>query len=239
MKPPRIYAFDSEGTLTTHASAQGRYPSDWPLIANALGPACLAEEDALTARWNEQQRTGELLVGSYIDFMRQTIEIHRMHGLTEEVFAGVLASVPFIGGVEETFRGIKEANPENRIAIISGGFENRLERLPGISYVDEIRAACKYRFDPETGLLCGWDLKEYDYAGKVTSLREIAKKYGIPLPDGGCFTGDGRNDSKIMEAVSHRIALNAHPELVQRVKELGGVSVETNNLRDVLPYLDL
>src|SRR3989304_10014475 len=81
MANPRLYAFDLEGTLTKHGAKEHAghhyYPSDWPLLAEALGKDCLDEENALTELWMKQQKTGEQLVGTYVDYMQKRSEIAR------------------------------------------------------------------------------------------------------------------------------------------------------------------
>lgn len=218
-----LFASDLEGTLAlfTH---NHKYPSVWPMLAEALGPECMKEENDLTDLWNAKR------IQTYTEYMQRTIEIHKQYGLTQEVFERVLAGVPWITGIEETFKDIKEDG--GMIAIVTGGFVNQAERVPGRTSVDFMRGACKYLFD-QTGTLGSWDLFEYDWKGKVATIKDICDRHGLDITQDVVFVGDGKNDVHIAEAVGHSIAINAHPEL--RAKAT--VCVETSDFRAVLKYL--
>ena len=81
---------DLEGTLlqrAIHLDNGKVAPSAWTLLAERLGPDALFEEEATKDRWN----TGGY--GNYIEWMQDTIRIHRRYGLTRAIFEGVIASV--------------------------------------------------------------------------------------------------------------------------------------------------
>ena len=156
------------------------YPSVWPLIADELGAQAVEQEAALTKLWDQQKKTGKVLVGDYVDYMNKTIMIHREQKLTKEQFEHVLsAKIKYLDGIEEVFSMIRKRG--YIIAIVSGGFSNQIDQMPGRKLVNEVRAACTYHFYEKSGLLKSWDLKEYDWHGKVDAFKEICRMYDINM----------------------------------------------------------
>lgn len=218
-----LLGIDLEGTLAMHNQAY-RYPSVWPVLAETLGTACMSEEDAVTDCWNR----GE--IESYRRYMELTIALHRKYGLTRDIFERVIEAVPWINGIPETFAEVRRR--KGQIAIITGGFANHAERVPGREYVSTILAACKYHFDP-SGELTAWDLADYEGAGKVAALERLAEPLGLDLKRDVCFVTDGKNDVPVARAVPRTIALNAHQDL----REATSIHVDATDLCAILQHL--
>jgi len=224
-----IDAFDLEGTLALISHGKYKYPSVWPMIAEALGPECKAEEDRLVDLW-DKERKKPVQTKTYAMFVEESIRNHQKYGLTKELFDKTLNQIPWINGISETFKTLKEKN--RLIVIITGGFANHAERMPGREYIDYIKGACTYFFSTK-GNIERYDCKEYDWQGKVAVIEEICNRHGLDVKKHTTYTGDGKNDPPIAQAVGISIALNACPEL----QKVATHSINTATLTDILPYL--
>jgi phosphoserine phosphatase len=204
---PRLIFFDLEGTLlqkAIHLDNGKVAPSAWTLLAERLGPAALAEEEATKDRW---------LAGgypNYVEWMRDTIKIHQRYGLTMDVFEDVMNSVQHVEGVEAAIESFRRRGCVT--AIISGGFKSLADRTQRRLLIDHSIAGCEYFFNRRSGLLEHWNLLPADYAGKVGFMKLLMTEYGWGADD-CAFVGDGPNDVQLAQAVGLSIAFNAHDAL--------------------------
>jgi len=207
---PRLIFFDVEGTLlkkAIHLDNGKVAPSAWTLLAERLGPDALREEEETKERW----LSGDYR--SYIEWMQDTIQIHRRHGLTAKVFSEVMDSVEEMPGVRQAFQVLRAQGTVT--ATISGGFKALADRLQRSLRIEHALSGCEYFFDPGTGLLEHWNLLPTDYEIKVDFMRLVMKEYRATKKE--CvFVGDGQNDVWMAREVGVSIAFNAHPDL-QRV----------------------
>src|SRR5688572_15311847 len=140
-KYPPIVFFDLEGTLLKkhYALDNGKVaPSAWTLLAEHLGKDCLREEEATKDRWLSGQYAG------YVEWMRDTIRIHRDYRLTRDVFEQVMRSVDLMPGAERVFDELRANGVVT--AIVSGGFKALGDRAQRILRVDHAICACEYFF---------------------------------------------------------------------------------------------
>ena len=224
-----IDAFDLEGTLALIPQGRYKHPSIWPMLAEALGPDAKAEEERIvTLLDNERLKPNSK--HTYLELLEYSFKYHKKYGLTKDLFERVINSVKWIKGIPETFRALKERN--RLIVIITGGFANHAERVPGKEYVDHIKGSCRYFFDAD-GQLERAEVNNYDGMGKVAVIEEICKMHGLDAKKHATSVSDGKNDLPIAQAVGISIALNACPEL----QNAATYSVNTTTLTDVLPYL--
>jgi phosphoserine phosphatase len=204
---PRIVFLDMEGTLLQkeYRLDDGMVaPSAWTLLAEALGAECLAAENATKVKWLANKYSG------YLEWMRETIEIHRLFGLTERTFAQVVNSVPFTPGVESTLQRIHRHGAVS--VVVTGGFKALADRVQRRLRIHHSFAACEYFFDIETGLIDHFNLLPADEAGKVDFMRLTCREYGVD-PGDCAFVGDGKNDVHLAQAVGFSVAFNAQQEL--------------------------
>jgi phosphoserine phosphatase len=210
MAYPKLIFLDLEGTLlkkAIHLDDGKVAPSAWTLLAERLGPDALREEEETKERWLKGEYS------SYIEWMQDTIRIHRRYGLTAKVFSEVMDSVEEMLGVRQAFQVFRERGAVT--ATISGGFKALADRLQRSLKIEHALSACEYFFDPHTGLLEHWNLLPTDYEIKVDFMRLIMKEYRTEKKQ--CvFVGDGQNDVWMAREVGFSIAFNAHPDL-QRV----------------------
>jgi phosphoserine phosphatase len=202
---------DLEGTifLKNYRLDNGKVaPSAWTVIAEQLGPGCLAEEEETKERWNRGEYSG------YVEWMRDTIRIHQKYGLKKHVYEEIINSVNFTPGVHEA---VLEFQQHNTItAIITGGFKALADRAQKELKVDHALSACEYFFNDKTGIIDHFNLLPSDEEGKVDFMKLIAKEHGVNLED-CAFVGDGKNDVGLACAVGFSVAFNAQPELNEHV----------------------
>lgn len=204
---PKIVFMDLEGTLlkkTIYLDNGKVAPSAWTLLAERLGPEVLLKEEETKDHWLTNGYR------SYIEWMRDTIRIHKEHGLTLSVFNEVMNSVEEMPGVEEAITRFRKNGAVT--AIISGGFKALSDRLQKPLKIDHALAGCEYFFSSETGLLEHWNLLPTDYEGKVDFMKLIMRDYKVSN-DRCVFVGDGPNDVSMAKEVGVSIAFNAHPDL--------------------------
>src|SRR5260221_9361253 len=154
---PRLMFFDLEGTLLNksyHLDNGKVAPSAWTLLAESMGKECLAEEEDTKDRWLRGEYAG------YVEWMRDTIRIHKKYGLTRKTFEQVMASVELMPGVEEAFETFRNAGVVT--AIISGGFKALADRAQRDLKIDHALSACEYFFDAATGTIEHFNLLPSD-----------------------------------------------------------------------------
>lgn len=206
---PKIIFMDLEGTLlkkAIHLDNGKVAPSAWTLLAERLGPDALRQEEETKNRWLNNGYK------SYVEWMQDTIRIHKEHGLTAALFDEVMNSVEEMPGIREAVSIFRDWGAIT--AIISGGFKALADRIQQSLKVAHALSGCEYFFDQETGLLDHWNLLPTDYEGKVDFMRLLMREHKIRQEE--CvFIGDAQNDVWMAKEVGLSIAFNAHPDLQQ------------------------
>jgi phosphoserine phosphatase len=230
MSKIKLIFFDMEGTIfkkTIKVSKGDTAPSAWTLIARHLGEKALEEEEETKDKWTTKKYKG------YVEWMEDTIRIHKKYGLTQQFFNKVISSVKYHGGVKETFAELRKG--EYITALISGGFKAQADRAQRDLKINHAFAACEYFWD-KRGRLFHWNLLPCDYEGKIDFMKLIMKEHGL-LPENCAFVGDGKNDVALAKEVGLSIAFNA-PEELQRVSKYSINQPEgKEDFRAVLKYL--
>lgn len=203
---PKIIFFDMDGTIFNNGlkdSHGNTAPSTWTIIAKHLGEKALLEEEETKVKWSNKQYKG------YLDWMNDTIRIHKKYGLKKDYFYKVINSIPYFKGVEETIKILKKH--EIILCLITGSFKEMGDRIIKDLGFRHVIAACEYFWD-EKGLLNGWNLLPCDYDGKLIFMEQIMLEHG--LGKNQCaFIGDGRNDIPLAESVGTSICFNGAKEL--------------------------
>lgn len=181
-------------------------PSAWTLLAQHLGKKALKEEDETKDKWMNGKYTG------YVEWMEDTIKIHKKYGLTKQFFEKVMNAIKYHKGVKETFNELNKKG--YKTALISGGFKANADKAQKDLKIAHSFAACEYFWD-QKGRLIHWNLLPCDYQGKVDFMKLIMREHGLG-PEECAFVGDGKNDVYLAKEVGLSIAFNAAEEL-QRV----------------------
>lgn len=202
-------------------------PSAWTLIAQHLGEKAHEEENNTKDKWNTGKYAG------YVEWMEDTIKIHKKYELTKQFFDKVMSSIQYHQGVKETFEKLRKKG--YRTVLISGGFKAQADRAQKDLKIDHSFAACEYFWD-EKGRILHWNLLPSDYEGKVDFMKLIMKEHGL-VPDECAFVGDGKNDVYLAKEVGTSIAFNAPKELQRVTTYVIEQPEEQEDFREVLKYL--
>jgi phosphoserine phosphatase len=198
---------DLEGTLLRkeyHLDNGKVAPSAWTLLAEHLGESCLREEEETKDKWLRGMYVG------YVEWMRDTIRIHKKYGLTADLFYKVMNSVELMPGAKETVHEFRTKGATT--AIITGGFKALADRVQKELKIDHAMSGCEYFFDDVTGEIEHFNLLPSDEEGKVDFMHLIVKEHAVQK-ENCVFIGDGKNDIYLAEQVGFSIAFNAQDEL--------------------------
>jgi phosphoserine phosphatase len=205
----KLIFFDMEGTIfkkLSKSSFGNTTPSAWSAISRHLGQKAVQEEEKTKEKWTNGEYKG------YVEWMEDTISIHKKYGLTKIFFEKVMNSVNYNKGVKETFEVL---NKKGYItAVITGGFKAEADRAQIDLKIDHSFAACEYFWDSK-GKVIHWNLLPCDYEGKVKFMKLIMEEHGLKKQE-CAFVGDGKNDVFLAKEVGLSIAFNA-PQKLQKV----------------------
>lgn len=232
MKKPKIKLifFDIDGTIF-HNELKDSYgntaPSAWTVIAKHLGKEALKEEEATKVKWTNKEYRG------YVEWMEDTIRIHKKYGLRKDFFEKVINSLRYFNGVKETFEEINKR--KIKTAIISGSFKALSDRAQKDLKIPHSFTAGEY-FWGKDGEIIGWNLLPSDYEGKIVFMKLIMEEHGLK-PEECAFVGDGRNDIPLAKAVGLSIAFNGAKELQAVCTYSINQEEGKEDFREVLKYL--
>ena len=72
------------------------------MIAEHLAQEALAEEEKTKEKWNNNE------YANYIEWMEDTIKVHKKYGLTKDFFEKVMSEIHYHKGVKETFEELRK-----------------------------------------------------------------------------------------------------------------------------------
>lgn len=206
----KLLVLDIEGTLfQTHIRLPGTTINStiWQGIAHRLGEGAIAEEVATHGKWSR----GEYR--NYLEWMKDTILIHKKYGLTKSIFNEVIESAQYCHGVEKTLRNLDRNLFEP--VLISGGFRELAKRAQQDLDIIHAFAACEYFFGADD-LLTSFNLLPCDFNGKIDFIQLMLREYGLGQED-WVFVGDGANDVPIAKVAPLSIGFQAHSHLKEVV----------------------
>jgi phosphoserine phosphatase len=221
----RLLVVDVEGTLfKTSIKLPGTSIDStiWQSIAQALGSQAVKEEVATHRKWE----LGEYK--NYLEWMEETIEIHRRYGLSQLCFSQLIASAEYNPGVVETLSKIERSNYE--IVLVSGGFRELAARAQQDCFIRHAFAACEYFFE-KSGRLSWYNLMPCDFEGKLDFIQLMLREYQLADAD-WVFVGDGANDVHVAKEAPLSVGYRPHRDLKSVVTE------SIDNFQDLLVVLD-
>jgi phosphoserine phosphatase len=220
----RLLVLDIEGTLfQTRIRLPGTQIDStiWQSLAHRLGQSAIDEEVATHAKWaNGSYR-------NYLDWMRDTIDVHMRHGLTKHVFQEVIDAAEYNEGVIAALSQIDRRKYE--LVLVSGGFRELAARAQRDLGIRHAFVACEYFF-ATSGEICGFNLLPCDFRGKIDFIRLMLREYDISDRD-WVFVGDGVNDVPIATVAPVSIGYRPHEELRRVVTHV------VTSFDEVLPLL--
>ena len=202
----KLLVLDVEGTLfqtDIRLSGTSIDSTIWQGIANALGPDAVRDEVETHKRWESGGYR------SYLEWMKDTIAIHRRHRLSYDLFQQLILSAEYNPSVIETLSQVDRLEYEP--ILISGGFRELAARAQRELKIHHAFAACEYLFGKD-GILESYNLLPCDFEGKIAFIRLMLLEYGLGSND-WLFIGDGANDVPIAKSAPVSIGYHAHTEL--------------------------
>lgn len=211
----KLLVCDVEGTIfkakyriegTEYASTM------WQPLAKHLGEAAIDEEMATQLKWKSDG------YGSYIEWVEDTIRIHKKYGLRQEDFDALIYAAEYVDGVREFFEKLDRS--KYIPVLVSGGFQElvrRAQRELGIMYG---YGACEYHFDEVDGRLAAHSLMPCDFDGKYDYIKTLFSVHKLKANEDWVFIGDGKNDTHIARKAPVSIGINPHPELANVVHHI-------------------
>ena len=224
----RLLVCDVEGTIfkanyridgTEYASTM------WQPLAARLGEAAIKEEMDTQEKWESGYYKGK-----YSAWVEDTIDIHKRYGLHKDTFHGLIEEAEYQDGVVEFFDKLdrKKYIP----VLVSGGFQELINRALRELKINHGFGACEYLFDSKDGTLAGHSLKPSDFDGKYHYVENLFKDYNLTNKD-WVFIGDGKNDVPIARKAPLAIGMRPiHPDLEKIVKHT------VANFTDIFAHLD-
>jgi len=169
---PKIWFFDMEGTILKkeHALDNGKVaPSAWTVLAKELGEECYREEEETKDKWLKGMYRG------YLDWMRDTVLIHKKYGLTKEILDKIIDKSDYHIGAHRLFKKLHEHGIIT--ALVTGGFKALADKVQRELKIHHAFSGCEYFFDND-GKLEFFNLLPSDNDGKVSFMRQIAREHG-------------------------------------------------------------
>ena len=209
MKKTKLVVFDMEGTIfksrvNFKLNDREFVGGVWTLLCDILGDDASAANKKNYERFvNRHNPHYEGRYPGYFNFVEDTILIHKKYGLTKTQFYDVINTVPYFGGVGETFSKLQEHGI--RIALISGGLKALAERVVMDYGLDSCFASAEYYWQGEN--LHRWNINPTDIDHKKTLVESLHRDLGIRRKQ-ILFVGDGDNDKDIAEYCDAAIAFN-------------------------------
>ncbi len=149
-------------------------------------------------------------------------------GKPADKYLELLQSASYNPGVKETIAAIKKKGLKTAIISSSAlGLVKRAQQELGIDYAFGNDLVIK------DNKISGEFVPAHDFHGKGITLQHLCKDLGIS-PKEAIAVGDGDNDVPKFKVAGFSIAFNAYdPEL----KRIADAVVESDDLRDILPYI--
>ena len=232
MNKIKLIFFDMEGTLFKKAVPLEKTrvaPSAWAAIAQSLGSKAVDEENETQDKWNNGEYSG------YIEWMEDTVKIHKKYKLRRDRFCKILDSIDYSLGVKDVFKIINRKNIPT--CLISGGFKYQADKALKDLRIKHAFVGCEY-FWGSNGLLDNWNLLPADERGKRSFMKLLIKEYGF-TPNECAFVGDGQNDILIAKAVGVSISFNGSEKLANNVTYVINQKPGKEDFRAIMKYIAL
>ena len=162
----------------------------------------------------------------YLEFMRKDIGFWGHIHVNQ--ISKILHQVPIMPGTKDTFNMLHKN--EYKTAIISSGISILAEKLKKKLGIDHVFA--NELLKDKNGFLTGEGTPVVPLWDKGKVLEHLLNKLAIK-PHHCAVVGDSIFDIPLFDLAGFSIAFNSKDK---RVNKIANVSIENNDLRDILPY---
>ena len=207
-KKIKIIVFDMDGVLVNITSS-------WTIIHKEFNV-------------DERETFRRYLRGEfdYLEFMRKDIEFWGI--VHKSKIQEILGQVPLMSGAKQTFDQLQKNG--YKTAIISSGINILAEDLKAKLDIDYIFA--NELLIDEKGFLTGEGNPIVPLWEKGKVLYQLLTNLGIE-PNNCAVVGDSIFDIPLFDLAGFSIAFNSKD---RRVKKIADISIDSTDLRDILPY---
>lgn len=184
----------------------------WQPLAQRLGDPAIEEEKETHRKWDNNEYS------SYLEWVEDTIRIHRKYGLHRDVFNTLIEEAEYNDGVRNFFANLDRT--KYTPVLVSGGFQELVRRAQKELNIKYGFGACEYHFDESDGRLANHSLTPCDFDGKYDYVKTLFGVYKLKAHQDWVFVGDGKNDVHIAQKAPRSFGINAHPELAKVVSSV-------------------
>jgi phosphoserine phosphatase len=211
----KLLVCDIEGTIfQPHMIKSAQHASYiWTAIAEALGKDAEQAEINTQQKWRDNKYGKFDTVAAYMEWVNDSISIHKKFGLKQKIFAELIQNAPYVQGVQRFFSIL---NRDEYIPVfISGGIQNLNQKACRDLDVD-IRnsyASCEYYFDHKGDIDTDLTfLNTCNFYGKQELIQISLRRHNLG-PSDWIFIGDGINDVSVAESAPLSIGIAPINEL--------------------------
>lgn len=214
----KLLVCDVEGTIfKSHIIKDSLHASYiWTRIASELGEDAEKEELITQKKWENEEYGSGLKGQAYMDWVKDTVAIHKKYGLSRELLKKIIDSAIYIDGAEEFFSRLNRS--EYIPVLISGGLQNLSFKACKDLNIEKHNSfsAGEYFFDTKGKIDDKITfLNTSNFFGKHEMVKIVLRKYGLNEND-WIFIGDGINDVSIAQYSPISIGINP----IQKLKEV-------------------
>jgi phosphoserine phosphatase len=223
----KLFVCDVEGTIFKATNPIGGvdFPSTLTQqIAVRLGDAAIKEEQQTHKKFESGK------YHNYLEWVEETAEIHKKHGLTKNMLDDLIADAKYNVGVERFFSRLdrKEWLP----VLISGGYQNLIRRAQEDLDIEYGFGSCEYYFNKD-GRIGYYKTLPSDYKGKISRLKYMLRLYNLSIETDWVFVGDWYNDERIATKAPLAFGINPH----ERLRDIKGL-IEIHSFEEIFPHIE-
>lgn len=188
----KLICFDLDGTLTKENS--------WHALNTTLGMTAERDEELLSSYGAGKityEQWQDAIVASYV----------RTNTSHEDLVTEAFKNPELLPGARRIIDELKERG--SVVVLISGSFDYYVHRVANTLGIDDYRACSALIYD-DKGYVTTVAHSGDEHEAKLTYLKELAEKYGVPLTECICV-GDGPNDLDMFNATGKGITFTGSP----------------------------
>lgn len=215
----RLVCFDLDGTLVDETK------SIWQSIHTFL-----EIDEERRKRAMEKYYAKEI---TYQEWADHDMAMWAERNAKKEDFLKAISHLRLMEGTRETLHELKKRG--YKLVLLSGSLSLVLDLLiPDYKEVFD-HTYINHIFFDEDGNISGADWLGHpsDEEGKAEELREVCRRFGIPLGQ-SVFVGDEKNDLGAIELAGLGIAFNSQSEKLNHVAD---IIIEKKDVREILKHL--
>ena len=217
----KLIIFDFDGTL----SKPNKLPNSWARIWDKIGRA------------DDDERLYKEYVNGIIDYNTwadEVLKIYREEKVSIALLKNIAKETRLLDNSEEVLKLLYEHNI--KIIILSGGIKNIIKFVLGKNqkYIYKIEAQ-EIKFDSE-GIVNEITKLDHFVEDKSQYVSSVLKTFKVSANE-ALFFGNGKNDEDVYKTQVKTICINPDDANYKDRKIWSEVILKSNNLKDILPFV--